>query len=111
MSCAGVHMSLRRTGCALFHPPPSELIGTVSGQSALQWTTSTRFRSSCISHPLAFQMSPGLSPFAMYQAFPDADYYGDSVAMGVAPFRRSRVPCVVDVQVAVGALFVPLRSL
>jgi hypothetical protein len=31
--------------------------------------------------------------------------------MGLSPGRESRVPCVVDVQVAVGALFVPLRSL
>jgi len=52
-----------------------------------------------------------LAPFAMYQAFPGADYYGASVAVGVSPVRRSRIPCIVDVQVAVGALFVPLRSL
>src|SRR5436309_3358897 len=31
-----------------------------------------------------------LSPFAMCPAFPDADYYGDSVAMGFAPDRRFR---------------------
>ena len=31
--------------------------------------------------------------------------------MGLSPGRGSRVPYVVDVQVAVGALFVPLRSL
>ena len=90
-------MSLRRTGCALFHPPPSELIGTVSGQSALQWTTSTRFRSSCIAHPLAFQMSPSLSPFAMWPALPTSDYYGDSVTMGLAPVRPSHVPLVLNV--------------
>ena len=52
-----------------------------------------------------------LAPFALWTAFPSADYYGASVALGVAPVRQSRVPCVVDVQVAVGALFVPLRSL
>ena len=52
-----------------------------------------------------------LAPFAMYQAFPGADYYGASVALGVSPFRRSRIPYVVDVQVAVGALFVSLWSL
>ena len=32
-----------------------------------------------------------LSPFAMGPAFPDADYYEDSVALGLAPGRRSRV--------------------
>ena len=31
--------------------------------------------------------------------------------MGLSPCRESRVPCVVDVQVALGALFVSLRSL
>jgi hypothetical protein len=30
-----------------------------------------------------------LSPFAVCPAFPDSDYYGDSVTMGLAPFRRS----------------------
>jgi len=30
-----------------------------------------------------------LSPFAMCPAFPDADYYGDSVALRLAPRRRS----------------------
>src|SRR5262249_1381617 len=52
-----------------------------------------------------------LAPFAVWTAFPSPDYYGASVALGVSPGRRSRVPCVVDVQVAVGAPFVPLRSL
>jgi hypothetical protein len=52
-----------------------------------------------------------LAPFAMWLAFPTSDYYGASVALGVSPFRRSRLPYVVDVQVAVGALFVSLRSL
>jgi len=30
-----------------------------------------------------------LSPFAMCPAFPDPDYYEDSVALGLAPRRRS----------------------
>ena len=30
-----------------------------------------------------------LPPFAMWPAFPASDYYGVSVAMGLAPFRRS----------------------
>ena len=33
-----------------------------------------------------------LSPFAMCPAFPDPDYYEDSVAVGLAPDRRSRFP-------------------
>ena len=59
--------------------------------------TSTRFRSSCISHPLAFQMSPSLSPFATWPALPAADYYGDSVTLGLAPVRPSRVPLALNV--------------
>ncbi len=31
-------------------------------------------------------------PFAMWRAFPTSDYYGDSVALGLASRRRSRVP-------------------
>src|SRR3954462_14650803 len=59
--------------------------------------TSTRFRSSCISHPLAFQMSPDLSPFATWPAFPTPDYCGDSVTVKLAPVRPSRVPVVLNV--------------
>jgi hypothetical protein len=40
-----------------------------------------------------------LSPFALWTAFPSSlvergshDYYGDSVALGVAPRRQSQVP-------------------
>jgi len=47
----------------------------------------------------------------MYQAFPGSDYYGDSVAMRFSPFRQSRVPSAADVQVGLGALFVPLLPL
>ena len=49
-------------------------------------------------------MSGHLSPFALYTAFPcsldgrDAvDYYEDSVTIGLAPRRRSRVPVVLNV--------------
>ena len=47
--------------------------------------------------PLAFEMSPGLSPFAVWPALPSSDYYGDSVALGLAPGRPSRVPWVLNV--------------
>jgi hypothetical protein len=47
----------------------------------------------------------------MGTAFPPADYYGGSVALGLAPRRRSRVPYVWDVdRVASGAQSVSLRS-
>jgi hypothetical protein len=62
--------------------------------------TSTRFRSLCISHPWAFQMAPSLSPFALWPALPAADYYGDSVTLGLAPVRPSRVPLVLNVSSA-----------
>jgi hypothetical protein len=47
----------------------------------------------------------------MWSAFPASDYYGDSVAMRVAPVRQSHDPCAVDVQDDLGAPFVPLVSL
>ena len=51
----------------------------------------------CISHPFAFEVSPSLSPFATWPALPAANYYGDSVTMGLAPVRPSRVPLVLNV--------------
>ena len=44
--------------------------------------------------------SDHLSPFAMWPAFPTADYYGDSVTMGLPPGRPSRVPVVLNVSSA-----------
>ena len=41
--------------------------------------------------------SDHLSPFAMWTALPSSDYYGDSVAVGLASRRRSRVPLVLNV--------------
>jgi hypothetical protein len=38
-----------------------------------------------------------LTPFALRTAFPPSDYYGVSVAVGVSPFRQSRVPSAADV--------------
>src|SRR5262245_37780705 len=65
----------------------------------------------CITHAFISGHLTHLAPFAVWTAFPPSDYYGASVPMGLSPCRESRVPCVVDVQVAVGAPFVPLRSL
>ena len=50
-----------------------------------------------ISHTSTDLHPSDLSPFALCQAFPDSDYYGDSVALGLTPFRQSRVPCMIDV--------------
>jgi hypothetical protein len=51
-----------------------------------------------ITRALAYLHPFHLPPFAMWLAFPTADYYGGSVAMGLSPVRRSRVSCMNDVQ-------------
>jgi hypothetical protein len=53
-----------------------------------------------ISRPSPRWSSAHLSPFALWWAFPTADYYEDSVALGLAPCRRSRVPVVLNVSSA-----------
>ena len=75
---------------SLFHPPPPE--------PDLQHFRSTRLSSDQVSASSAYwhvaYLTPylliHLSPFAMCPAFPDPDYYEDSVAVGLAPVRRSR---------------------
>ena len=47
----------------------------------------------------------------MWPAFPTADYYEGSVAVGLAPCRRSHVPGYELMQRDVGAPFGSLRSL
>jgi len=39
-----------------------------------------------------------LPPFALWTAFPSSDYYGGSVALRLAPVRRSRISCSSDIQ-------------
>src|SRR5262249_33913313 len=39
-----------------------------------------------------------LPPFASWTALPSSDYYGGSVALRLAPVRRSRLSCSSDVQ-------------
>ena len=50
--------------------------------------------------PFPFPMSPSLSPFALWWALPTSDYYEDSVALGLASGRPSRVPVVLNVSSA-----------
>ena len=58
-----------------------------------------------------------LSPFALYTVFPcsldgrnTVDYYGDSVTVGLAPRRRSRVPFGTErLEHDVGAPLIPLN--
>jgi len=68
-------------------------------QAALQWPTLTPKTVSAfrISRTWTSWSSDHLSPFAMWTALPSADYYGDSVALGLASRRRSRVPLVLNV--------------
>src|SRR5207253_5876556 len=95
-----------------FQLPPPEPDMHLWMHPALQWRGPSSCRLSASHLPSRILPHPiRLAPFAMWTAFPPSDYYGASVPMGLSPFRRSRVPCVVDVQVAVGALFVSLRSL
>jgi hypothetical protein len=91
---------LRETGCVLFHPPPSELIGTVSVSISSPVDDIHSVQVLVHLAPLAFEMSPSLSPFAMWPALPTADYYGDSVTLGLAPVRPSRVPLALNVSSA-----------
>ncbi len=61
--------------------------------------------------PLAFEMSPSLSPFALWPALPASDYYGDSVTMGLAPVRPSRVPFGVErIERDLGVPFIPFNE-
>ena len=50
-----------------------------------------------ITRTWAFWLSDHLSPFALWTALPSADYYGDSVALGLASGRRSHVPLALHV--------------
>jgi hypothetical protein len=52
-----------------------------------------------------------LPPFAMWSAFPTADYYGGSVTLGLAPCRPSRVLTHSTSERAVGAPFIPFSGL
>jgi hypothetical protein len=63
-----------------------------------------------ISRTLTSGSSDHLSPFAMWPAFPASDYYGDSVTLGLAPVRPSRVPFDVErIERDVGAPFIPFN--
>ncbi len=89
---------------ALFRPPLPKPCVRLSPHTALQLTRNRAGR------PLASRLPPRppavhLLPFALWPAFPTApvgrdphDYYGSSVAVGLAPRRPSRLPSVIDVR-------------
>ena len=61
------------------------------------WDDSQNRSAFRISRTWTFWLSDHLSPFALWTALPPSDYYGDSVALGLASGRRSRVPLVLNV--------------
>ena len=65
-----------------------------SGLCLMTPKTVSAFR---ISRTLTSRLSDHLSPFALWPALPTADYYGDSVTVGLAPVRPSHVPLVLNV--------------
>jgi hypothetical protein len=95
----------RGTGyAALFRRPPSERCVQVSKHTALQLTRS-RAGQPPASRLLPCSPAAHLVPFALWPAFPSApvgryphDYYGTSVAVGLAPRRPSRLPSAIDVR-------------
>ena len=85
---------------ALFRRPLSELLVglSISSSSPVAYFVIPKIVSAFrISRTWTSWPSGHLSPFAMWTALPSADYYGDSVAVGLASFRRSRVPLVLNV--------------
>ena len=88
---------------ALFCPPLPEPCVQLSLHTALQWTGNRAGRRSASRLPPCPPVVH-LLPFALCTALPCAlvgrdahDYYGSSVALGLAPRRPSRLPSVADV--------------
>jgi hypothetical protein len=66
-------------------------------------TSQDRFGVSHLGYFDIFGSSDHRSPLAMWRAFLTSDYYGDSVTLGLAPFRPSRVPLVLNVSCVTSA--------
>jgi len=75
----------------LFRPPPSEPDVQVSEHPALQWPGSQEVGSRASRAPRSSTVQVRLPPFALCPTFWDPDYYEGSVALGLAPGRRSRI--------------------
>src|SRR5262249_29145252 len=78
----------------LFRPPLPEPCGRLSPHTALQWPGSPDVHRDLGLSPPYSVVLVHLPPFALCVAFPRADYSGGSVAVRLAPFRRSPVPPV-----------------
>ena len=77
--------------------PPQNRSGDFQTQAARQLTNIHSGQVVVHCAPFPFEMCVYLSPFAMWPAFPTADYYEDSVTLGLASVRPSRVPVVLNV--------------
>ncbi len=89
----------------LFRPPLPEPCVQLSPHTALQLARSRAGRRSASRLPPCSPVAH-LLPFALCVAFPrplvgrhSDDYYGTSVALGLAPGRPSRLPSAIDVRV------------
>ena len=84
---------------ALFRRPLSELLVSlsISSSSPVVYVTPKIVSAFRIARTWTSWSSGHLSPFAVWTALPPSDYYGDSVAVGLASRRRSRVPVVLNV--------------
>jgi hypothetical protein len=90
-----------------FHTPLSEPDGQVSKHPALQ-RLGVRGSASLHLADLAPSHPRRLPPFAMRPALPASDYYEGSVAIGLVPRRRSRLPTRPTSERVFGAPFAPL---
>jgi len=100
-----------RSPAGLFRRPPTEPDGRLSIASGSPVVTLENGRDSRPSRPLLVPVVSRLPSFAVGTAFPSADYYEGSVALGLAPGRRSRVFRRSTSESDVGGPFVPLRDL
>ena len=104
---------------ALFQRPPSKLLVSLSISSSFPVTYDAQngFGAPHLACLPWWVASGHLSPFALDTAFPcsldgrnTADYYEDSVTLGLAPRRRSRVPFSTErLEHDVGAPFISLN--
>ena len=116
----GLYRTLNRLR-VLFHPPLPEPCLQLSSHTALQWPDSPEVGRVCRPQGrirLSPNHTPGISPtwlrtapvhlppFAPWPALPASDYYEGSVALGLAPHRRSRLLDLID---AIARVRCPVR--
>jgi hypothetical protein len=85
------------TASGIQHRVPRRTLSISSGSPVVYALTPRTVSAFRISRTLTSGWSDHLSPFALWPAFPTSDYCGDSVTVGLAPVRPSRVPLVLNV--------------